>query len=301
MQVSVSMTSIDLNTLRLFNEIYETCSLSRAADRMGLTQPAVSIALGRLRRHFDDALFVRVGNAMQATPQAEGMIQGVRSAIAALDATLAYRATFEPANSERVFKIAMTDIGQIVLLAQLLDAVALEAPRAQFHITNISEQSPEMLVTGELDVAVGYVPQLSAGYFMQTLFKEQFACLVNAQHPRINNELTMRDYTEESHIVVPTSGTGHFIVDRKLEEMKVVRKVVVRVPGHLGLANIVGATEHICTLPRRAATVLAAGGAVKAYPVPFELPEYAVKLHWHERMNRDPGNRWLRALLKRLF
>ena len=295
------MENIDLHTLRLFSEIYETGSLSRTAIRLGLTQPAVSIALGRLRRRFDDALFVRVGNTMEATPQAEGMIQGIRSAIAALELTLAYRDEFDPARTDRLFRIAMTDIGQIVLLAQLLDAFALHAPHAQLTITNITEQTPHQLMTGELDVALGYVPQLNAGYFMQTFFREQFACLVKAEHPRIHDRLTMRQYQTESHIVVPTSGTGHFIVDRTLEEMQVVRKIAVRVPGHLGLATIVGHTEHICTLPRRAAMALAAGGAVKTFPVPFELPEYAVKLHWHERVDRDPGNRWLRVLLQKLF
>ncbi len=295
------MENIDLNALRLLNEIYDTGSLSRAADRMGLSQPAVSIALGRLRRHFDDALFVRVGNMMQATPQTEGMIHGVRSAIAALESTLAYRQAFDPAQTTRTFRLAMTDIGQIVLLPQLLDAVALSAPRAQFQVTNISEQTPQLLSAGELDVALGFIPELSAGFFMQTLFKEQFACLVRANHPRIKGALTLHDFQAESHVVVTTSGTGHFIVERTLEETKIARKVAVRVPSHLGLAIIVGRTDHICTLPKRAATALAAGGAVVAFPVPFKLPDYAVKLHWHERQNHDPGHRWLRLLLSTLF
>ena len=301
MESSGDLENIDLNALRLLNEIYETGSLSRTADRMGLTQPAVSIALGRLRRRFDDALFVRVGNTMRATPQAEGMIHSVRSAITALESTLAYRQTFEPGRTSRRFRLAMTDIGQIVLLPQLLDAVALNAPQAQIQVSNITEQTPQLLISGELDVALGFIPDLSAGFFMQTLFNEQFACLARTNHPRITESLTLRHYKSESHVVVTTSGTGHSIVDRTLEEKKIARKIAVRVPSHLGLAIIVGRTDHICTLPRRAATALAAGGAVAAFPVPFKLPDYAVKLHWHERQGHDPGHRWLRSLLSSLF
>jgi len=295
------MENIDLNALRLLNEIYETGSLSRTADRMGLTQPAISIALGRLRRHFDDALFVRVGNTMQATPQTEGMIEGVRAAIAALESTLTYRQAFEPARTERRFRLAMTDIGQIVLLPQLLDALALSAPAAQVEVVNISEQTPQLLIAGELDVALGFIPELSAGFFMQTLFEERFACLVKTGHRRIKDALTIRHFKEASHVIVTTSGTGHFIVDRTLEEMKITRKIAARVPSHLSLAILVGHTDYVCTLPKRAATALAAGGAVSALPVPFKLPTYAVKLHWHKRQNHDPGNRWLRSLLSSLF
>lgn len=295
------MDNIDLNSLRLFNEIFETGSLSRTADRMGLTQPAISIALGRLRRHFDDALFVRVGNTMKATPQAEGLIEGVRGAIAALEATLVYRSKFEPISTDRTFRLAMTDIGQIVLLPRLLDELTIVAPAAHIEVSNISERTPQQLEAGELDVAVGFVPQLSAGFFMQALFKERFACLARSDHPRIHAAPTLEQFRSESHVVVTTSGTGHLIVDKTLEERKIQRKVAVRIPNFLGLATIVGSTNYMCTLPRRAALIMAQSGAVSAWPTPFELPEYTVKQHWHERQARDPGNRWLRELLSGLF
>lgn len=295
------MENIDLNSLRLLNEIYETGSLSRTADRMGISQPAISIALGKLRRRFDDALFIRVGNTMKATPQTDGMIAGVKSAIDMLEATLAYRSNFDPKTTDRTFRLAMTDIGQIVMLPKILDAIASVAPYANINISNISERTPQLLESGELDLAIGFVPLLSAGFFMQALFKDRFACLVRSDHPRVKENLTLEQFKHESHVVVTTSGTGHLIVDRILEEKKIARKVAVRIPNFLGLVTIISSSNHLCTLPRRAALIMAQTEIVSAFPAPFPLPEYTVKQHWHERQARDPGNRWLRALLSELY
>jgi DNA-binding transcriptional LysR family regulator len=295
------MKNIDLHALRLLDEIYKTGSFSRTADRLGLTQPAVSLALVKLRTHFDDAMFVRVGNAMHPTPQMEGMIEGVRMAIKQLDATLNYRLEFDPATTERTFKVAMTDIGQIVVLPRLLQALQQRAPRARLEFINISDRINQQLESGEVDVALGFMAHLSEGIYQQTLFEDRFVCLVRTGHPRIRNAMTLADFEHESHVQVQTSGTGHLYVDRTVETRGIRRHVAVRIPNFMGLALVIAQTDLVVTLPRRAGSAMSQYAPVTAWPVPFDLPAYAVKQHWHEHQMRDPGNRWLRALHVEVF
>ncbi|MBX6319567.1 MAG: LysR family transcriptional regulator [Pigmentiphaga sp.] len=295
------MANIDLHALRLLDEIYKTGSFSRAADRLGLTQPAVSLALAKLRAHFNDAMFVRVGNVMRPTPQMEGLIENVRLAIKQLESTLSYRLEFDPLTTERTFKVAMTDIGQIIILPRLLNALRVRAPRARLEFINITERIAQQLESGEVDLAIGFVAQLSDVFYQQTLFEERFVCLARTGHPRIRDALTLEDFESESHVFVQTSGTGHLLVDRTIETLGIKRRIAVRIPNFLGLATVIGSTDLLCTVPKRAGVAMAQMGAVTAWPVPFKLPSYAVRQHWHERQARDPGNRWLRELHLEIF
>lgn len=295
------MDNIDLHALRILDEIFKTKSLSRTADRLEVSQPAISIALGKLRRHFNDPLFVRIGNEMHPTPQTDGMIDSVRASIANLEATLGYRLSFDARQTDRSFRIAMTDVGQIVLLPRLLQGLATAAPNAVVDVSNLSDRTPQMLETGEVDLAVGFISGMPAGYFQQALFDERFVCLARSDHPRIKRRPTRAQFEAEGHVVVTTSGTGHLIVDRTLEELHIRRKVAVRIPNFLGLPTIIGNSEFICTLPRRAGLLMALNQQVAAWPTPFDLPEYTVKQHWHERQARDPGHQWLRGLMSELF
>jgi DNA-binding transcriptional LysR family regulator len=238
---------------------------------------------------------------MQPTPQAQAMHDGVRAAIEALDNALSYRLKFDPLTTERTFRIAMTDIGQIVLLPRLLDELATAAPRAGLDICNLDDRTPQRLESGELDLAVGFMAGVPGGIYQQALFNERFACLARSDHPRIREAPTLQQFQAESHVLVVTSGTGHLIVDRRLETLGLERRVAVRIPNFLGLATVIGMTDHLCTLPRRAALVMARGGGVAAWELPFALPDYVVKQHWHERQMRDPGTRWLRGLMSSLF
>jgi DNA-binding transcriptional LysR family regulator len=295
------MDNLDLHSLRVLDEIYKTGSLSKTADRLGLTQPAISLTLGRLRKHFDDQLFVRIGNAMQPTPQAEGLINTARVAIEALSAALHYRSTFDPGTTDRIFKVAVTDVGQIVLLPRLLKEFAAIAPNVRVDFNNISDRTPQMLETGELDLAVGFIPQIPSTLFQQLLFNERFACLSRSDHPRIRDGLTLDQFEQESHVLVYTNGTGHSIIDREIESQNIRRRIAVVVPNFLGVGNIVGDGDHICTLPRLPALIMARRGHVAVWEPPFNSPTFAVKQHWHERQARDLGNRWLRGVMSNLF
>jgi DNA-binding transcriptional LysR family regulator len=295
------MDNIDLKLLKVFDAIHRSGSLSKAADRLGLSQPAVSQALARLRERFDDPLFVRTPQGMEPTPHAVELLRLVARAITAIEDTMACHPVFDAAQSRRVFHIGLTDIGQIVLLPQLLRHLRERAPRVELEALSISDQTPSMLEAGEIDLAVGFIAQFDARFYQQALFDERFVCLARAGHPRIRKGISLAAYVAEEHVVVTTSGTGHLVLDRTVERLKIERKVVLRIPSFLALSSIVSGTDLLCTVPRRAGLIMAQHGDVSVWDLPFELPAYTVRQHWHERQQHDPGCQWLRVTIATLF
>ncbi len=295
------MKTVDLRLLRVFDAIYRTGSVSKAADEIGLTQPSLSIALGKLRRHFDDPLFVRTAAGMQPTPYAADLIELVRDGLGKLEIALRHRAAFDPARADRRFTLCFTDISQAVLMPKLFGAVRAVAPDVGFDILPISDQTPHLLQSGEADLAVGFMPQLEAGFYQQTLFEQRFVCVARADHPRIRSRLTVKQFAAEAHIVVTASATGHWILDKTLEQHGIRRNVALRLPDFLGLAPIIAASDLLVTVPERLGAVMLQSGGVKLLAPPIDLPTYAVKQHWHERYHHDPATRWLRGVFAELF
>jgi DNA-binding transcriptional LysR family regulator len=152
-----------------------------------------------------------------------------------------------------------------------------------------------------MDLAVGFTPDLEAGFYQQALFEQDFVCLAARQHPRIQATLDGAAFSAEGHIVVSTSGTGHSIVDKVLAKNKIARRVVLRVPSFLGVARIVAQTELLVIVPRQLGNALASQERVQVLEPPVPLPQYQVKQHWHERFNADAGNIWLRGTMAALF
>lgn len=295
------MARFDLELLLIFDEIYKTRNVTRAADNLKLPQSTVSIGLGKLREHFNDRLFSRTAKGMEPTPRAQNAINDVRISIQALQHALAEQPVFDPAASRREFRICMTDISEIVLLPQLLNHLRGVGPGIRVDISKISADSPAELADGTVDLAVGFMPHLEAGFYQQKLFDQRFACLVSDQHPRIGESMGVEDLKREGHVVVRTSGTGHAIVDKVLAQEAIERNVLLHLPSFLGVARIVAQTEMIAIVPHRYGLVNAGSEAIRVLPVPVALPEFAVKQHWHERYHADASNRWLRQVMARLF
>ncbi|MDN0083766.1 LysR family transcriptional regulator [Crenobacter sp. SG2305] len=295
------MLTPDIRLLQVFDEIYKTRSVTRAAENLGVGQPTVSIALARLREHFDDALFVRIANNMEPTPLAKELEHPVRTALDALDQVFGHQTGFDPATSDRTFCISMTDISQLVLLPKLWAYLRQASPGVHIEIVPLSTDTARMLESGEADLALGFIPQLEAGFYQQVLFHQRYVCVAGADHPRIRDELTLAQFQAEEHAVVTTSGTGHLILDREISRQSITRRVALRVPNFLGIAFVVEQTDMLVTIPERLAQVLEGRGRFRVFPVPFELPAYAVKQHWHERYHHDPGNRWLRQVISDLL
>lgn len=295
------MEALEIRQLSVFDEIYKTRSVGRAAENLGLGQPAVSIALKKLREHFNDPLFVRTSAGMEPTPLGEELVQPIRAAVEAVAAASGHRTAFDPARAQRTFRIAMTDISQLVLLPRLWERLRSIAPGIHIDIANLSVRTANMLESGEVDLALGFMPQLEAGFYQQSLFRQHYVCMASANHPRIRGALTLEQFEAEEHAVVSTSGTGHLIIDREIARQNIRRRVVLRIPSFIGMGFVVERTDLLVTIPQRLGELLADPARLAVYPVPFHLPEYAVKQHWHERYNNDPGNRWLRAQIQELL
>lgn len=291
---------LDVNLLRLFELLYGTRSVTRAAEQLGLAQPTVSIWLARLRRELDDPLFVRTPAGMQPTPRADALIPIVREALESLRRLSVEKAPFEPSTASRRFVICMTDASHVTLLPQLLAHVRAQAPGVALEAERIDASTAQRLESGDADLALGLIPELGAGYYQQTLFAQDWVCLVGRDHPRIGESLTLEAYRAEAHVGI-ISGTGQALLQEALAEQRIERRLVLKLSGFLGLGTILAATDLVATLPRQTAETLARSGELKVLPCPFPIPSFTVKQHWHARYHRDPANRWLRGVCAGLF
>jgi DNA-binding transcriptional LysR family regulator len=294
------MAKLDVDWLGVFIEIYKTRSVSEAADRLGMAQARASGVLTKLRRHFGDPLFARTSTGMEPTPYATGVYPDIVGCFERFSSPDSRRTAFEPATARRRFRVCMTDISEIVVLPSLINELRRLSNGIDIEAERITADSPNRLESGQADLAVGYMPSLEAGFYQQTLFMQDFVCLVARNHPRIREALNLKAYCNEGHIVVTTSGTGHAIVDKEFAKRKIERRIVLRVPSFLGVGRLVASTPLISIVPRRLGEVLADQEKIRMFAAPIHLSPYAVKQHWHARFHADPGSIWLRNLISRV-
>ena len=291
---------LDVKHLRLFDLLYSTHSVTRSSELLGQCQPTVSIWLSKLRKDLGDPLFIRTANGMEATPRADELIVSVRAALDSLRRLTAPEPAFDPQNSSRHFRICMTDASHVTLLPQLLAHVRAMAPKVTLEATRIDEKTAEALQSGEADLAIGLVPWLETGFYQQTLFPQDWVCLANPRHPRIRDALDRRTYKEEGHIGI-VSGTGSQLLAQALARHRVTRRIVLELPGFLGLAAVVSSTDLLATLPRHIGETLAHINGLRVLPCPVPIPSFTVKQHWHARFHNESGNLWLRGVCASLF
>ena len=176
-----------------------------------------------------------------------------------------------------------------------------KAPHVTVDFANFSPTSPVEMESGDIDVAMGFITRLSAGFHRRRLFAERFVCIARASHPTVVDPLTLNQFQREQHLVVITSGTAHDVLDKTLEANRIRRRVGLRVPNYLGLATLIASTDLLATVPERLARIVAGFTEVRMFVPPFEIPPYNVTLYWHARSARDSGNRWLRGIIAELF
>ena len=291
---------LDVKWLRLFEQIYATRSVTRSAEQLGQSQPTVSIWLGKLRERLDDALFVRTADGMLPTPRAQALIGPVGDALRALAEIAAPRAPFDPATSTRPWRICMTDASHATVLPRLLAQLRALAPRAPVTAVRIDDETASALQSGAADLAVGYIPGLDTGFYQQALFAQDWICLAGPTNTRIGAALTLRAYREAEHVVT-AAGTGAADLEAALARARIERRVMLSLPGFLGLAAIVSASDLVATLPRQIGELLARNAGLRVLACPFPVPSFTVKQHWHARFHQDPANRWLREQVAALL
>ena len=291
---------LDVRLLRLFDALYATRSVTRAAQQLGQAQPTVSIWLGRLRQECADPLFVRTASGLEPTPRADELIATARAAIEILQRLTSRPKPYEPQTDERCFNICMTDASHVTLLPKLLGHMRSAAPNARIEAMQIDVQTGNRLQSGEADLALGLIPALEAGFYQQTLYSQDWICLANPDHPRLRRRFTRGLYEAEAHLGI-VSGTGQQLLEAALAEAGVQRRVVLRLPGFLGLGAILSGTDLIATLPRQTGETLAKANGLAVHPCPIAIPSFTVKQHWHGRYHHDPASRWLRETCATLF
>lgn len=291
---------IDLKLLRILDALYATNSVTRAADRVRLSQPTVSIGLSRLREMLGDPLFVRGSEGMLPTPRMEDLMPSVRQVLSGMSQLISSASQFDAATSERTFRIFMTDASHITLMPRLFAHVNSIAAGIRLEAATIGPTVASELQSGAADLALGLIPGLETGFHQQALFDQDWVCLCNPRHPRLETTLSLNEYLSESHVGI-ISGTGASLLNKALQEIGQPRKIQLSLPGFLGLSHILHSSELIATLPRHIGQTLADTSGLRVLPCPLPIEGFRVKQYWHTRFNHDKANRWLRSICSSLF
>jgi DNA-binding transcriptional LysR family regulator len=298
----MELHELDLNLLVVFTRLLAERRVSKVAVGLGVSQPAVSNSLAKLRRHFGDELFLRTPKGMEPTPFAEQLAESVNDALAMIHSGINRRSSFEPKGAQRAVTIGMTDIGEIYFLPALIDRLRRDAPGVTLStVRNTAVNVRDELESGKVDLALGLLPQLKAGFFQRRLFMQRYVCLMRRGHRLDKRRVSIGEFAAAEHLVVVAAGTGHGKVDELLERSGVRRHVRLTVPHYVGVGHILSGTDLIATVPERLADRLIEPFGLAKVAHPAKLPEIAINLFWHAKYHREPANRWLRSLVFELF
>jgi DNA-binding transcriptional LysR family regulator len=295
------LRELDLNLLVIFHQLLIDHSVSGAAETLGLTQPAVSNALKRLRTSFNDELFVRTSQGMQPTPYALQMAEPVSQAINILHDAINLQDEFDPTTSQKRFVLAMTDIGEIYFIPRLIDALLKQAPGISVSTLRSNAGLAEALANGEVDLAVGLLPDLQAGFYQRRLFQHRYVCLCRQGHPLTQKPMTEESFCEYGHVRIVAASTGHGEIDLHMQRAGLQRQISLEVPHFVAVGHILQATDLIATVPERFARSCTGPFSLTTLPLPVPLPEIAINMFWHTKYHRDPTSKWFRQLMFDLF
>lgn len=288
------LPSSDLGVLATLDALLQESSVSGAARRLGLSTPATSHALARLRARFDDPLLVRAGRRMVLTPRAEALKEQVRRAVMEAERVFEPPETFEPIRLERAFALSVTDYVMEVIGGALDQTLRDEAPGVDLRFVPNTLTDAEALRRGDSDLAIGIYGDLPPELRTRPALTDRFVCAVRGDHPAVGKRLTLRQYVRLGHVQVAPRGQPGGYVDQLLAERGEQRRVTRAVPFFRTALEMVARSDDVLTVSRRLAQRFAPalGLRVLAPPLPFE--PYTLSLVWHPRFDADPAHRWLR-------
>ena len=312
---SVNLDGLDLNLLRVLDVLMQERRVASSAHRLQLSQPAVSNALGRLRKALGDELLTRAPNGMEPTEFAKSLHATLQPALSAIGQSLQARAMFDPARSKWQACIAMTDIGEIVFLPALLTHISQTAPGLTLETLRDSQAKPNApvgsittaMAEGKVDLAIGWLPDVTEGLYQRKLFAQRYVCIARQGHPLLAGQrpkLTLEKFLQAEHIAIRAEGTGHTKADETLQSVShqgAHRHVRLRVPSFLSVPHLVSQTDLMATVPQKLAEQCADAFKLHVLPHPVTMPAFELKMFWHRRVHSDPANRWLRSLIAEFF
>ena len=302
----VNFRTLDLNLLRVFDAVMAEGSLTRAAERLAMTQPAASHALKRLHTAVGEELLLRTAFGMRPTARAEALWPQVRAALAQLQGALSPR-SFDPTSDAASFNIAMADATAAMLLPQLVSAIEAERALANIRILPLTTRDPRRLVEeGDADLAVGYFPNAIAAIVAQgqdavlhhrQLYASEYVCVMRREHPLADRELTLDAFVEAHHLLVSFSGRPHGFVDQALATLGRQRRIVLTVNQFATAGSVVAKSDLLTVLPREFLPATGAEHRLVQRALPLPLAPITVEMMWHLRKDDEPAHRWLRTRL----
>lgn len=292
----MNLRGIDLNLLVVLEALLEERSVTRAAGRLGMSQPAVSRALARLRKLFGDGLLVEGRGGYLPTARAEALRPRLRRTLAEIGGMLE-ASPFDPAAATGELRLLMLDLEAAALVPPLLTRLALEAPGLDLDIVAPGPRVVEALEKDAVDAVVGVIDEAPVGILRRGLYDDGFVTLLRAGHPAAGEKLTLNRYLELGHIVVSVTGEGAAPVDAALARIGRQRRVRVRVPSFLAAVEIAARSDLVMTLPSSLARTAGGMGRFVALPPPLDLGRFTMSLLWHARHQDEPRHIWLRRSL----
>jgi DNA-binding transcriptional LysR family regulator len=294
----VDIRSVNLNLLVAFDALVEERSVTRAARRVGVTQPALSASLAQLRNLFDDPLFRRASHGLEPTPRALELAAPVRQGLRLLGSALTPPA-FDPKTAQKTFVIAASDYVEFVLLPPLLRRIAVDSPGVVLEIKPWGlHEVPALLARGEADLMIGFFDEVPPRHVSEPLFEEEYVIIARRDHPKLGRRMTLARYLECGHVLVSQRSGSVGSVDRALSALGKSRQVAMRVSHFLMVPMLVARTDLVAALSRRVAEPFAKPLRLHTFAPPLALPKSRIGHVWHEQMDADPGHRWLRAQIE---
>jgi DNA-binding transcriptional LysR family regulator len=305
--VEADLHRIDLNLLVALDALTRERSVTKAAERAGVTQSAMSHTLRRLRDLFDDPLLVRGRGGMVLTPRAEALTIPLRSGLVTLARTVAEPEVFAPEHASRTFRIVSPDLFDALVLPTLLQRVGRQAPSIDLAVVPMPKRLTDSLETGDVDLAIypvlldpkpfDFGTQVDAELQTRTLFRDTFRCFLRADHPALAaRRLTLKAFTRLNHILVSPGGEGPGVVDRVLQTQGLQRRIALRVPHFASALEVVAQSDLVLTAPSSLSQCSTAS-TLASRSAPIEIPEHAITMIWHPRFTEDPPHRWFRELM----
>jgi LysR family transcriptional regulator, nod-box dependent transcriptional activator len=296
----VNLAGVDLNLLVALDALLRERSVTRAARRVGLSQPGMSNALARLRTLLDDPLFVRQGAVLVPTPRAESLVQPVREALALVDAALEEQPRFDPARDRRSFSVTCSDYTLLLLIGPLIRVLAAEAPSVAIVVLPRLADAASALRAGEVDFVVEPMKIMShASLSSQLLFEDRWMCCVWEGNTRVGDRLTLETYLALGHLTYSVGrGQPVSLADQYLARIRIPRRIEVSVESFLLAPFLLQGTDLVTLVPARAGPYLRRTAAIRLLDPPIELPEVVQMLWWHPRLNADPAHAWLRGCIR---
>lgn len=295
----MNINAKDLNLLGIFVQVMREKNLSNAGKRLGLSQPAMSHALGRLRRDFNDPLFVRIPGGVVPTPLALKLYPQIEKITEAARIVYYGEEEFNPNKIQARIALATTDYFEQWILPKLIPVLEESAPKLTVISRPLLGELPKVeLEKGVYDLAIaGYFPEMTEGFLTQKLFEESFVCLTRRKHPRLKKGLTLDVYTDAAHVLITRQGDLLGIADQMLAKMKRKRHIAVAVSNFLSAGWLVVESDMILTCPSRLAHGLRKYLPLDLHEVPFKIPTFTIVQKWHERTDSDPLLKWFRRQL----